>query len=347
MPKDKKTALEYVQSTLLNTEVMSYIFTGLLVFVLLLVSFIDFSNLKVGFDRLTEAEFWRTFILRFAVVQVSRWIYINLGTKKETDTQIDLDAEITIERSTIESSGRLDEFDMYAKEVIDIVDTLDVYEHLLTKKIIKWQSKTKKRSKVEVLLKERKTLRDYRQQFMLNLDRKLVDSEFDVDNIILSGKVDITADILFDGYNETSNGLNVSVAYNQIKESRSSLNKGALMSIIITLALTFFINDILLSGDNWKTKLVNLSVSLLIMVVSIILALYTGKNIGVNVGISKGKRVRYMKSFSASPVRTYIKERPRTHEEEPILDKVVSQEEEQEIPQPMNKLMENEMIKSM
>jgi hypothetical protein len=305
MKKDKTTALEYVQNTLLDTEIMSYIFTGLLVAVLLLISFIDFSNARIGFDRLTEEEFWRTFILRFTVVYIARYIYIRLGIKKEIDLQLDLDNEITSKRKDIEKVGRLDEFDQYAKNVIDVIDTLDTYENMLTKKIVKWQAKQRKRSKVETLLKERKTLREYRTQFMSSLDKKAVSIDFEIDNIVLSGRIDITADILFDGYNETEIGGNVSVAYNQSQESRKALNKGALMSVIMTMAITFFINDVLLSGDNFGAKLINLSISLIIMTVSIVLALYVGKNIGKNVGISKSKRIRYMNNFINMTPRTY------------------------------------------
>ena len=304
--KEKKDIKAIVQKAMLDTDLLTYVATVIVILVMGLLDFSDFTNAKISYERLLEQDFWRMSVIRIVAYYILRFVYMKFGNNKEKENKehAQADRDITDARKKIESTDRIEEFDIYAKDVVDVLDVLETYENLLSIKIIKYQTKSslKKKAFLKRLLDERKELRDYRTAFMNHGD--LSKQAFKISDLVIRGRVSVTSDVLFDGYSEMDATRTTGIVYDEAKDIRRKTNNGLLMSMLLTVMFTFFVNDIFLSTANFAEKAINFFVSILLAVVTIIMALFIGKAIALTSLYSKNKRLRYLNGFLATKNKT-------------------------------------------
>jgi hypothetical protein len=320
----KDNFLDKVQSMITNPSVLTDIFIVVLLF---FIGLWDFTELTFAPYRLYEIDFYSKIVFRFMLTVVVKSLYVKKGIileKIKNSAFVAAITEIINERKKIEDTGRFEELADYANEEVDLLDTLDEYEFIITKRILKIDSKTWKSQKDlderKQLITERFNLRKYRSALVSKDSNALAEASnnFDLSQIVIKDRRPVTADTLLDG-SRSSDFEKTGITFDEGKEINDVNFKGSWKLLILVALSGIVLDSLLFSGDNWPAKFINLLFNFAIVFYSMAESLNNGKKIAQKELSSINIRLRYLKSFTARTKKVYKKtEQPSDEEPKPL-----------------------------
>jgi len=311
----KDTFLDKVQSMITNPSVLTDIFIVVLLF---FIGLWDFASLSFAPYRLYEIDFYSKIAFRFMLTVVVKSLYIRKGIileKIRNSAFVNAITEIINERKKIEDSGRFEELADYANEEVDLLDTLDEYEFIITKRIINLDKRNwKKKEHLDerkALIEERFNLRKYRSAIVSKDSKALEEAvkNFDLAQIVIKDRRPVTADTLLDG-SRSEDFEKTGITFNENKEVNELNFKGSWKILLLVALSGITLDSLLFSGDNWPAKLINLLFNFAIVLYAMAESLNNGKKIAQKELSSINIRLRYLKSFTSRPKKIYKKTEP-------------------------------------
>jgi hypothetical protein len=311
----KDNFLDKIQSMITNPSVLTDIFIVVLLF---FIGLWDFTELTFAPYRLYEIDFYTKIVFRFMLTVIVKTLYIKKGIileKIKNSAFVNAVMDIINERRKIEETGRFEELADYANEEVDLLDTLDEYEFIITKQILKIDNRNWKKQEHldqrKELIEERFNLRKYRSA-ILSKDPKALEEatkKFDISQVVIKDRKPVSADTLLDG-SKSDDFEKTGITFDETRESNIANFKGSWKILLVVALSGIALDSLLFSGDNWPAKLINLLFNFAIVFYSMAESLHNGKKIAQKELSSINIRLRYLKAFTSRPKKVYKKAEP-------------------------------------